>query len=418
MSIRPHRDPLVLARVLAALALFGVLVPASARAVCTGDCNSDDDVSISELIQAVNISLGQSAVTTCPAIDADGDGEVEINELVAAVSGSLNGCPGAPTATPPNTHTAAPTSTATSITSATPTPTATANQPPVLPTASIYRTFPGFPIAVPLGVIDPEGGPVACAVENLPAGAAFDGETGVLSWTPDDDQLGAFYVPFECSDDGSPPLSVAGKLTFRVTARDTCVIPSCDPASGCTVTLPPPSERCCDGVPLARVAEPVAGCPEGRVLYTGQNESVDTFGRVQNCDVMKLTTFSQASAQVRFRTETRCMNTLNRLNLLAHMESTSATRQELFNYSALPQKYAEEDDGFARYRTYAFIIGGGGPYFDLEGAEANLTLTLRDSDNVVVTHQVRVRLSFTPQPELPDVDPSPPPTATRTASPG
>src|SRR5215510_8450066 len=104
-------------------------------------------------------------------------------------------------------------------------------QPPVLPTASIYRTFPGFPIAVPLGVTDPEGGPVACTVENIPSGAAFDAETEVLSWTPGDDQLGAFYVPFECSDDASPPLSVSGKLTFRVSARDTCVIPSCEPAS-------------------------------------------------------------------------------------------------------------------------------------------------------------------------------------------
>jgi hypothetical protein len=292
----------------------------------------------------------------------------------------------------------------------------------VLPTASIYRTFPGFPIAVAIAASDPEGGAVACTLENLPPGASFDDQSGVFSWTPGEDQLGPFYVPFECADDGTPPASGAGTLTFRVSALDSCSIPSCDPATGCTVTLPPVSQPCCGSGPVARVPEPVAECPAGRVLYVGQNRDVDSFGRLQNCDVLQVTNFAQAGAEVQLHAETRCMNTLNRLNLLARMDSNAANHPQLFNLAALPALYAEHDDGFARRRSYRFPVAGGGPFFDVEGAEANLFLTLTDSDNVTTNHQIRVRLSFTPRPDLPDIDPtpphaSPPPTATRTATP-
>ena len=68
---------------------------------CPGDCDGSGDVTISELVVMVNISLGTAPVSACPAGDIDGNGAITINELVAAVIAALNGCTGvAPTPTP------------------------------------------------------------------------------------------------------------------------------------------------------------------------------------------------------------------------------------------------------------------------------------------------------------------------------
>jgi hypothetical protein len=397
--------------------LLGALttcLAAPAVAVCAGDCNGNGTVAINELVRGVNIALGQAAVEMCPAIDTDGMGGASISELVAAVRAVFDGCPGEPTATPAATHTPRPTSTPSATDTSTPTPTATVNQAPVLPTASIYRTFPGFPIRVALNSTDPEGGAVNCAIDSLPDGAAFDGETGVLTWTPSEQQLGPFYMPYRCSDDAAPPAEAAGQLTFKVSPLDACTIPTCDPATGCTWTLVPLSERCCDGGAVARVAEPMADCPEGRLLYLGQNFGLDTFGRLQNCDVLTVRNFAQSGAEVQFNVETRCLNTLNRIGLRTHMDSTAANHPRMFDIQAPPSLFAEEDDGYARRRGYRFPVSGDGPFFDVQGAEANLAVTLTDPDGVSVNQQVRVRLSFTPRPDLPDLDPTPLPTRTRT----
>lgn len=60
---------------------------------CDGDCNMDGMVAINELIQGVNISLGNLDVSVCTAMDGNGDGSVAINELIKAVNNALNGCP-------------------------------------------------------------------------------------------------------------------------------------------------------------------------------------------------------------------------------------------------------------------------------------------------------------------------------------
>ncbi|MEO8603122.1 MAG: hypothetical protein ABI629_11155 [bacterium] len=59
---------------------------------CPGDCNGDSEVAINELIVGVNIALGTSPLSTCPAFDSSGDGSVTINELIAAVNAALTGC--------------------------------------------------------------------------------------------------------------------------------------------------------------------------------------------------------------------------------------------------------------------------------------------------------------------------------------
>jgi hypothetical protein len=56
---------------------------------CTGDCDDDLLVSASELIVGVRIALGQSEMSLCKAIDADGDGAASVTELVRSVGNTL-----------------------------------------------------------------------------------------------------------------------------------------------------------------------------------------------------------------------------------------------------------------------------------------------------------------------------------------
>jgi hypothetical protein len=76
--------------------------PSATPVRCGGDCNGDGQVTIDELLRAVDMSLGgTSGGDAClAAIDSDGDGAVAINEIIAAVDHALVGCPSAPTATP------------------------------------------------------------------------------------------------------------------------------------------------------------------------------------------------------------------------------------------------------------------------------------------------------------------------------
>jgi len=401
----------VLRSVVAAGVVATLLTVVPAGAACTGDCNGDGSVSIDELILGVRIALGLSPLTACTAF-ANGNGMVSIAELVQATRASLDHCPVAPSATPTSvlaTPTREPTTTPSPT--ATPSTTPTVNLPPILPTASVYRTYPGFDIVLPLGATDPEGLGVSCTADDLPAGASFDTPSGVFSWKPTDDQLGAFYVPFSCSDAATPPASADGEFIFRVSALDACVTPSCDPATGCTSTLPPTTQNCCAAGPVARVAEPFAGCPEGRVLHIGQNTNPNTFGRLQNCDVLHMRNFAQSSAEVDFNVETRCVNTLNRVTVYTHLEGVTANHPTGVLLDAFSPQFflAEDPDGFDRQvgRRFSLMRGTDGTFRDLEGIEANLTVTLSDSDNVSVTETLRVRLSFTPvATDLPDVDPT------------
>jgi len=59
---------------------------------CTGDCDGDGQVTVSNLITAVNIALGSLPITDCAAIDSDGDGDVTVSELIQAVNAALIGC--------------------------------------------------------------------------------------------------------------------------------------------------------------------------------------------------------------------------------------------------------------------------------------------------------------------------------------
>jgi sugar lactone lactonase YvrE len=95
----------------------GAIVSSPAARACPCDCNGDGVVTVNELVQGVNILLGNLPVTQCRAADATGSGMVTVADLVAAVQATLHGCPVTPTPT-----VASPSVTPTAV--ATPTPTA------------------------------------------------------------------------------------------------------------------------------------------------------------------------------------------------------------------------------------------------------------------------------------------------------
>jgi hypothetical protein len=51
-------------------------------------------VTVDEILTMVNIALGNAPVTTCEAGDANGDGQITVDEILAAVNDALNGCGG------------------------------------------------------------------------------------------------------------------------------------------------------------------------------------------------------------------------------------------------------------------------------------------------------------------------------------
>jgi hypothetical protein len=91
--IGSHKRALMKSKFAAVVGLtFIVALPHAATAQCAGDCNSDSQVTVDELIVGVNVALGTTAFDMCNVFDTNGDGQVAVNELVAAVNNALNGC--------------------------------------------------------------------------------------------------------------------------------------------------------------------------------------------------------------------------------------------------------------------------------------------------------------------------------------
>jgi YVTN family beta-propeller protein len=68
--------------------------------VCEGDCDGDGDVTVDELLTAVNINLRNGPFGACPAFDTGSNGHVPIDALLRAVNNALSGCPTPRVATP------------------------------------------------------------------------------------------------------------------------------------------------------------------------------------------------------------------------------------------------------------------------------------------------------------------------------
>ena len=77
------------------LAVGGLLLLLPSRSLahrCTGDCDGDDVVRVSELVRSVRIALAQAPLAMCFQIDADRDGGASIDELLLAVSNVFTLC--------------------------------------------------------------------------------------------------------------------------------------------------------------------------------------------------------------------------------------------------------------------------------------------------------------------------------------
>lgn len=79
----------------------GLLFYASAGLACSGDCDGNGEVSISELVLAVDLALQDENIGSCTAVDTSHDLRITIDELVLAVDAALTGCPATPTPTGP-----------------------------------------------------------------------------------------------------------------------------------------------------------------------------------------------------------------------------------------------------------------------------------------------------------------------------
>jgi hypothetical protein len=381
--------------------LAALLVHAApAGAVCSGDCDGDGFVRIDELVLGASITLGRASLLACASLDSDGDGHCSIDELIGAVHAALEGCPPTPTPTPSGT----PTPTVTS------TPTPTPNEPPVARCLTVYRGFAGRPIDVTLQAQDSAEDVLHYSVETPPDGAQLDALNGRFTWTPGADQIGPFYLPFTATDSGMPPLSAQGLVAFAISPQDGVAQPDCDPARGCQVTLPPVEDQVCGGGPVVRVPEPVVGCPEGRVVYVGANRDLG-FGRLYNCDRLRMDGISigggQTGASMRVRLQARCLRTADEL-VTVQIRLETATRLVFEGNRSIV--LSPGTLGFD-YGTFVFPIRGPGPFFDLEDAEANLTLRVTDADGTTVSTALRVILTSNRLDDLPDVDetgPTPP----------
>ena len=60
--------------------------------VCPGDCDGGGAVTVEELIAMVSVAIGTSPISACAAGDSNRDGQITIDEIVVAVNKDLNGC--------------------------------------------------------------------------------------------------------------------------------------------------------------------------------------------------------------------------------------------------------------------------------------------------------------------------------------
>lgn len=131
-------------RNLCAMLTVAVLTTAAhpSQAQCVGDCDSDGQVTVDEIVRGVAIALGNVSLAQCLVFDANGDQQVTVEELVRAIQNALNGCPIVPTPTAPEataTATLAATATATE-TAEIGTPTATSVPNTATPTSTATPT--------------------------------------------------------------------------------------------------------------------------------------------------------------------------------------------------------------------------------------------------------------------------------------
>lgn len=83
----------VLRRLLVIPTLILFFAAEGAGQACPGDCDGSGQVTVDEILRAVNIALGAGETADCRNADANGDSLVTVDEIVNAVTNALGGCP-------------------------------------------------------------------------------------------------------------------------------------------------------------------------------------------------------------------------------------------------------------------------------------------------------------------------------------
>ena len=210
-----------MARALAVILMVALsAVPGARRAgaACAGDCDGDGSVAINELVRAVAIALGSTALDQCAAADSDGNGSVTIAELIGAVGVALGGCTAAATPTPSGT----PGRTATATEAAAPTATPTEGAPPGIAwhrdsTLQNVR-FPGGDSTSMFLYVAVDGQAAETAQVTL---SGPGGGTATLQFGANETRGGATYSQFFASPLGIPYVAGASYTLTTVTAAGT-----------------------------------------------------------------------------------------------------------------------------------------------------------------------------------------------------
>ena len=75
--------------------LYDLADPAcQAPPACVGNCKGSGTVTVDDIITMVNIALGSADISACTAGDANSDHQITLDEILKAVNNALNGCPG------------------------------------------------------------------------------------------------------------------------------------------------------------------------------------------------------------------------------------------------------------------------------------------------------------------------------------
>jgi hypothetical protein len=109
--------------------------------------------------------------------------------------------------------------------------------------------------------------------------------------------------------------------------------------------------------------------------------------------------FLQIGAGVRFNVEARCVNASQPVTLHARLETVN---EVLFDLDK-PETLQLRSDGYAEKSSVVFPVPGQG-LFQLEGAEARMSVTLTDADGTSVTEQLRLTLTLDGLDDLPETE--------------
>jgi phosphohistidine phosphatase SixA len=285
---------------IALLALWLARPAVAGVSPCPGDCNFDLQVTVNELVLAVNIALDQAPLSACVAADRAGDGVVSIDDLLAAVAAALQGCPAGPPATatgtsttPPATATS-PAATATSPAGATATPSSAlpATQTVAPATSTPAPTGAETATAVPThsapASVEPTASPTQSAdatatrsATALPSPSETPTQSSVATPTETATELA---VP---TGTASPTSTSAISETPPATPTDTSAIPETPPSATPTDTSAiPETPSATPTIALTATDTPTA--TESPVPTTSQTPSVAPSGLAAAIDVPHL----------------------------------------------------------------------------------------------------------------------------------